>query len=425
MKDKERLRDRIVEGIRDMFYIWAKEMKMTVKDEGVLIFFLLVPLAYPLLYGWIYNNEVVREVPVAIVDNSRTQLSRTFIRQYDASPHVRVAYHCNNLEEVKQLMGEEKVHGILYFPSDFSAKLNEGRQSSVSIYCDMSILLYYKNIYQTAVELSLETGDKVKITHSGNYTQRDDELTLKPLDYEEVPIFNPYGGYAAFLLPGVLVLILHQTLLLGIGMSAGTARENNRYRELVPISGHYRGLFRIVLGKSLCYWMIYAAMSAYVLLLVPHIFHLVNLITFPAFIGLIMPFLLATIFFGMMISCVVRYRENIMLIIVFTSVPLLFLSGVSWPQSSMPGMWQSVAALFPSTYGIRGYVRLSTMGATLTDIQAECQALWIQTAVYFLAACAVYRHQIIHARQNAGKTLRKMKDKATLAKVHKMTVDDE
>lgn len=56
-------------------------MKNTIKDEGVLIFFILVPLGYPLLYSWIYNNEVVRDVPVAIVDMSHSQESRKFIRE--------------------------------------------------------------------------------------------------------------------------------------------------------------------------------------------------------------------------------------------------------------------------------------------------------------------------------------------------------
>ena len=112
------------------------------------------------------------------------------------------------------------------------------------------------------------------------------------------------------------------------------------------------------------------------------------------------PFLLATIFFGMTISCIVRYRENILLIVVFTSVPLLFLSGMSWPQSAMPGAWQAVADLFPSTFGVRGFIRLNTMGATLQDIRTEYIALWIQTVVYFLTACAVYRHQLKLTRQH-------------------------
>ena len=73
---KETLLHRIKDGLRDMCYIWAKEMRQTITDEGVLIFFLLVPFLYPLLYSWAYSGEMVREVPVAIVDNSHSHQSR-------------------------------------------------------------------------------------------------------------------------------------------------------------------------------------------------------------------------------------------------------------------------------------------------------------------------------------------------------------
>lgn len=398
---------KINEGIHDMCHIWAYEMKNTMKDEGVLIFFILVPLLYPILYAWLYNNETVREVPVAIVDHSHSQLSRQFIRQLDASPNVKVAAYCNSVEEAKPLIGKQKAHGIFYFPSDFTNNLYNGKQSHVSIYCDMSILLYYKAIYQAASEISLEMSAQIQKKGSTGITEREDEITVQPLAYEDVPIFNPAGGYASFIIPGVLILILHQTLLLGIGMAAGTARENNRYSDLVPISRHYNGVFRIVLGKSLCYFMIYAATGAFTTLCVPRFFNLTQLIQMDGFIGLMVPFLLSTIFFGMMISCVIRYRENVMLIIVFTSVPLLFLAGISWPQSNIPGAWRAIAALFPSTFGVRGFVRLNTMGATLNDIQFEYQALWIQTAVYFFATCAVYRYQLILAQRHAEDSAQK------------------
>lgn len=425
MKEKkENLIGRIVEGIHDMCYICMKEMSSLMKDEGVLIFFIVVPLVYPLLYGWIYNNEVLRDVPVAVVDKSHSALSRDFIRRYDASSATRVACHCADIEEAKQLMGKDKVFGIMYFPSDFSDRLSRGEQATVSLFCDMSMVFHYKNIYLTATELSLEFGDRFKIVGHKLYTKEDEKITEQPLDYEDVPIFNSAEGYGSFLLPAVLMLILHQTLLLGIGMSAGTARENNRYRDLVPISSHYNGIFRIVLGKSFCYFMIYEVMAAYVLLVVPSIFRVPRLLTLSEYIGLTTPYLLATIFFGMVVSCAVRYRENIMLIIVFMSVPLLFLSGVSWPQSNISPMWQGVSWLFPSTFGVRGFVRLNSMGATIGDIRTEYVALWVQTVVYFLVACVVYRYQIIRARNNAKESLLKMKDSATLAKVKKIVVED-
>ena len=137
---------KIRNGIKDMCYIWAKEMRSTITDEGVLIFFILVPLLYPLLYSWIYNNEVVRDVPVAIVDQSHSQISREFIRSFDAGSDVKAAYYCNSIEEAKDLIGKQVVHGLLYFPDDFAHKLYRGEQAHVGVYCDMSLRLTYKAI---------------------------------------------------------------------------------------------------------------------------------------------------------------------------------------------------------------------------------------------------------------------------------------
>lgn len=397
-------------------YIWWVEMKNTIKDEGVLIFFIIVPLLYPLLYSWIYNNEVVRDVPVVVVDQSHTATSREFIRMFDASPDVKVAYYCNSIPEAESVVGHQKANGILYFPEDFERTINRGEQAHVSIYCDMSLMLAYKAIYQTSLYVSLNIGKERQKEMIGTVTVRDEELRTQPLEVAEEPIFNVTGGYGNAVLPGVLILILQQTLLLGIGLAAGTARENNRYQDLVPISKHHNGILKIVLGKSFCYFMIYCVISAYITLAVPYIFNFTMLAAPADLIRLLLPYLLSVIFFGMTLSCLVRHRENVMLLVVFTSVPFLFLTGVSWPQSSIPGVWEGIAWLIPSTFGVRGFLRLSSMGGTFADIRTEVLALWSQAIVYFSITCLVYRYQIISARKNAIARASSMKDKIEKAR---------
>lgn len=398
------------EGLYDTCYIMVQEMKNEFSDEGLLIFCVLVPLFYPLLYSWIYNNEVVRDVPVAIVDMSHSQASREFIRMVDASPDTKVAYYCNNLDEAKELTGKQQVHGTLFFPNDFEKRLRRGEQATVSVFCDMSLMLTYKAIYQSAQAVASDINSKIQISQSStDFTKRDNEITTKPLDFDEVPIFNTTNGYGNALLPAVLILILQQTLLLGIGLSAGTAREKNKFQNLVPIEKHYNGIFRIVFGKSSAYFILYMVMAAYITLCVPRMFHFISLVTAKTLIGLMVPFLLACIFFGLTISCLVRYRENVMLLVIFTSVPFLFMSGVSWPQANLPWFWDCFSHLIPSTFGIRGFIRISSMGATLQDIQVEYQALWIQALCYFFTACIVYRYQIMLSHKRARARIAQMK----------------
>ena len=84
------------------------------------------------------------------------------------------------------------------------------------------------------------------------------------------------------------------------------------------------------------------------------------------------------------------------MLFVFLSVPLLFLSGISWPGSAMPTFWKYVSWIFPSTFGMNGYVRLQGMGASLSDIAFEYRGLWTQAGIYFLMACAIYQREIRH-----------------------------
>ena len=404
-------KQRVKQGVNDLFYIWKQEFRNTFRDQGMLIFFVLVPLVYPLIYSFIYTNETLRDVPAVVVDNSRTALSRDYLRRVDATPEVSIVSHCADMEEAKLALRERKAYGIIYLPASFSDDIAQGRQTQVSLYCDMSGLLYYKSMLLANTEVSLDMNAEIKIARAGNTTERQDELTAYPIVYQDVALYNPTNGFAAFLIPAVLMLIIQQTLLLGIGLSAGTAREHNRFRDLVPVQRHYNGTLRIVLGKGLSYLMLYALVAVYILIVVPRLFRL-NQIALPGEPTLFcLPYLLACIFFSMTASIAIRNRETCMLLFVFTSVPLLFLSGISWPGSAIPPFWKGFSYLFPSTFGINGYVRINSMGATLNEVAFEYRALWLQTGIYFLTTCLVYRWQIIRSRRHVIEKYRQHKAK--------------
>ena len=402
---------KIFKWLEDAAYVWRFEMRQVIRDEGVLLFFLVVPVAYPLLYSWIYNNEVVHEVPVVVVDQSHSHQSRQFIRMCDASPDVRVACYAADLDDAQSLVSRQVVKGIYFIPEDFATHLNRLEQGTVSVYCDMALMLTYKAIYQTAMAVSQQMGAEIQKKLSGNYTVREDLVTTSPLDVEDVPMFNPQGGYGTSILPAVLILIVQQTLMLGIGLAAGTARERNRYSDIIPVHRCYASVGRIVFGKSLCYSMVYAVMGTFLILVVPRIFHFLQLAVWQDLLWLMIPYTLACVFFGMTVSCLVHYRENVMLLVVFLSLPLLFLSGISWPQSSIPGYWQGVSWLFPSTFGIRAYTRMNSMGATLGDVILEVRVLWALTVFYLITACIVYSFELSQTRRHAQERLAHLRKK--------------
>lgn len=380
---------KIYQYIQALFNVWLLEITAIFKDSGALLFCIGLPLGYPILYSWIYNNETVHEVPVVVVDNSHSSLSREFIQKVDASPDVDVAFYASSIKEAQDLIGLGKAYGAVYFPQDFATNVGRMEQTTVSVYCDMSYMLTYKAIFQTVQGISSIMGAKVKLAKSMPYTKREAEITSKPLDFDEVPMFNVTGGYGNSILPGVLVLIIQQALLLGIGLIAGTEREQHW--------PHVNNVGIAWLGKGLAFFMIFAVMLAYTTLVVPRMFGFVMMVHLWDWMVFMTPYLMACVGFGVVGSSMIRYRENVMLTAVITSMPFIFLSGLSWPQSGIPGFWQGVSSIVPSTFAIRGFVRMSSMGARIGDVIFEFRALCALAVIYNVVAFGVmYRRYKVH-----------------------------
>lgn len=416
MKREHRLRYIIKEGIQDTFFIWKDELKNVFKDSGVMIFFFLVPFVYPLLYAFIYNNEVVHDAKMVVVDQSDSYLSRQYIRKVDGTADVKVVAVCADMEEAKRMMDKKEAYGILYFPSEFSKNIHQGKQATVSLYCDMSALLFYKAFLLATTEVSLEIGKEVRAQNNPSSTLEQEKITINPIPYESVAIFNSQNGFASFLVPAILILVIQQTLILGIGMLGGTAREKNRFHSLVPISRHFNGTLRIVFGKSLTYLLLYVVVCIWALAVVPKLFSLPQVGEPWTVMYFVLPYLFASIFLSMTLSGFMTSRESPMLVFVFTSVILLFISGVSWPKEAIPPFWKAVGYLFPSTPGIQGFIRINTSGATLNEVAHEYHTLWIQAGVYFITACIIYRFQIMRSRKLIIKRYRYMKMQRMLHK---------
>lgn len=383
--------------IPNILQIWYNELTTVMRDKGILIFILFVPLAYPLLYSYVYTNEVVREVPAAVVDEANSSLSREFVRNMDASPDVSIRARCHSMAEAEELVRRQEVYGIVRIPSTFDRDLWKGEQTHVGLYCDMCSMLYYKALMLTATNVSLEMNKDIKVERLHATTERQEEIMRMPIDYDYVSLYNPQSGFAAFLIPPVLMLIIQQTLLLGIGMSAGDTRE--RWQgSFVPFHRAYKNPIHIAAGKILFYFFLYLPLGVYMFTFITRSFALPQLGDYATFLAFLAPYLLACIALAMVLSAMVYRREDCIMIFVFLSVPLLFLSGISWPGSAMPTVWRCVSWLFPSTFGMNGYVRIQGMGASLADVAMEWRALWIQAGVYGVLACMLYRRQIVRLK---------------------------
>ncbi len=347
------------------------------------VIFLVATLVYPLIYKAIYWNEQITDVPVAVVDLSNSPQSRAFLHKWNASPDIRLTHTCTSMAEAEQLLRNQKVHGIIYFPRDFANQLADPLgQARISLYCDMSSFLYMKAIYLSCNQVMLENMRNIQIDR---YEQMGvgKELAwalVQDAPYHETALFTPTGGYGSFLIPAVLVLILHQTLFFGICMLGGTAREENRENFGV----------RNLIGRSLAYFLIYYALSAILLGFYPRLFNIPHIGSIGDILLLLVPYLLAVIFFSLCVSVFIRNRESGLVILISSSLIFLFLAGISWPKEMIPDAWWYIACCIPYTHGAHAFIHINSMGASLATTGTEYIALWILTAAYFVLACVLF-----------------------------------
>jgi ABC-2 type transport system permease protein len=386
----------IREGLRNTLSIWMREFQLVFSDVGVMVLIFAVPLIYPMLYSFIYYPEVVRDLPVAVVDLSHTSASRQYTRDLDATPDVKVTNSSLSMADAITLFKNRQVRGIVQIPETFSADIALGRQTTISVYADMEFFLYYKALVTGASFVTLETGNRIQIKNlmDKGLTKRQAEITAEPFKMVDNAMANSSGGFASYGIPAALILIIQQTLIIAIGILAGTARERHVFGTLVPLDRKRLGTLRLVIGKSAAYFTIYALLCVYMLGMIPEWFGYGQDAGFVELIALITPFILSSVFMGLTLSVIFKNRESAMMLYLFTSIPLLFLSGIIWPLSNFSPLWLAVRDIFPSSNAIFGYIKMNSMGASIFETRKEIMILWIQAGVYFLTACITYGYQV-------------------------------
>jgi len=272
MKNKDiNITGQIKEGFINTLRIWMREYQLIFSDVGVMVIIFVVPLIYPLLYSFIYYPEVVRDLPIAVVDLSYSTDSRQFTRDLDATPDLKVATNSISMAEAISMFKNREIRGIVQIPETFSKDIAMNRQTIISAYADMEFFLYYKALMTGVNFVALETGNQIQIKNLVNtgLTEQQAQITAEPVKLVDNSMANQAGGFASYGIPAALILIIQQTLIIAIGILAGTARERHVFGTLVTTNRRKMGTLRLVVGKGAAYFTIYAMLSIYILGMIP------------------------------------------------------------------------------------------------------------------------------------------------------------
>ncbi len=373
--------------LHEIVTVYCHELLMVVRDGGVLLFLLFLPLIYPIIYSLIYNPEIVRDVEMIVVDENRSSLSRQLIRDLDATPEIKIIGHASNMEEAKHAMHSHQCFAILLIPHKFSTDISRNIQTDAVIFSDMSLLLRYKAFLTASANVAQKLGSDIQFQKSadlGSASPLQTSTDLMPIT--SVNMGNTAGGLDSFIMPGVLILILHQCIILAIGMIGGAYREQKHQQH-----SSIRLTISIV-GRALCYLTLIFPAIIFLTYYVPIIFSFPMFGNFFETLLFLFPMLLASIFFGFCFQTFVSERESVFMLWVATSIILIFLSGLTWPRYAMPQLWQIIGGLFPSTWAIEGFIKMNSNGAELWQVANEYLMLWILAAGYFILAFLLQRY---------------------------------
>lgn len=398
----------IVQWRDDVSSAFGRELKHIFSDSGVLVIFFLAGLLYPILYGLIYSNDSVENMPVAAVDLSGSSESRGFVRELDATREIEIRYTCADMAEAERLMQQRKVHGIVMIPQEFGDNIARMQPATVSTYGDMSSFLYYKNLTMGVNMVMLEEmhGIQAGRFSAAGYDVRQVSQMVRPLKYEENSPYNRNFSYGLFFLSAVLMIVVQQTMFYGMSMLTGTMKEEDRrlavmpnrlYRNRACRTDHtwpfspYRtpGISRTVIGRGAAYWLIYMGIGSYIAGIVPALVGMPQNCPFGEIFILLLFYVTACVVFSLTFSSFIRHRETVFVIFLLMSPICLFLTGFSWPSSSFPWFWKMFSCIFPSTFAARAFINMNTAGASLAMCSGEIVALTVQIIVYYLLSCLV------------------------------------
>ncbi len=373
--------------------VWAQELRLSFHDIGIMLFFFALPLFYPVTYTLIYNPEVPTDIPVAVVDNCRSAKSRELARMIDATSSVEVIGYASSMTEARQWMAEKACYGILEIPHDYSKRIGRGEQTVVPFYSDMSLLLRYRSFAGALTDVQLATGAQIRSELISSAGLVASGMSGTPVDNQAFFLGDTEQGFASFVIPGIVILILQQSLVLGVTMLAGTAADRRRRNRGIDPLEVKSSVSASLIGKALCYIAIYIPMSIYVLHFIPMMFSLPHIGDALDYFTFILPMIIASVFFGITVSAIVKEREMSLMVVVFTSVIFLFLSGLTWPRYAMIETWQWIGNLIPAVCGVEGFIRINSTGASLAQNSTPYIALWILSAIYFVTAWIVVAMQ--------------------------------
>ena len=352
--------------MKEIFDILKRELKNVSKDSSLFLILLLAPILYAFMYGSIYLNKGEEKVKLALIDNDGTAISRTLTEQFDSTPMIEII-PTSNINEAQEKMYQGEVQGYFYIQSGFEKDILSQKQTNVNLVLNASRFLPSSDLLSTVTKVCLTVGAGVRKTYFNKQGMGEDESMkmTNPINMDYRPLYNSGMTYGAFLLPGLLAIILQQTLLIGVAAAFTSEREENKLLNLYQVSK--QSISKMIFGKSLLYFFAFMIFGLF--------FSIVNFSVFGVEIrgsyfdlAVISALFIATIIvFGMLIGSFFKTKLFAFQVLVFSSYPIFLITGYSMPYQALPKFVQMLSDTLPTSPFLKTYISIVQSGGSLAD----------------------------------------------------------
>lgn len=337
--------------------LWLASLAGILRDKGAVLLLFGAPVLYGFFYPWFYSQEVVQRVPVAVVVQDNSSLARQMLRFAQASPRIDPQLVTADEGQARAAMLRGEVMGYALLPRDLKRDVIRRANVVVPVYANGAYPLVSKQVQYGFAEAfgTVSAGVEIKRLQAGGQSAPQAAISRSPVNVQAVALFNPTEGYGSFVVAAVAVLILQQTLLMGSAMLVGTWREQSHHRV-----GSRQWLARML---ALCVpgWL--AGLLYFGWIFIWQDFpHGGNPLGALAMLACFVP---AVVGCACLLGWWLAERERALQVVLFTSIPLAFLGGFTWPVEALPEPLQWLRWISPSTAGIQASLRFNQLGAPL------------------------------------------------------------
>jgi len=371
-----------------IFSVIRKEFIQISRDPRTLAITFIMPIMLLLLLGNAATNDV-RNVSLAVLDQSKSQQSRALLNAFRATDYFSLAYEVNSEKELALLIDGGQARTGLIIPPDYGDKTSRGQAASVAFIIDGSDPTVAGGALSAATLLGQTQSVKLQVQKLSRQTMGGMPTTA--VDVRSQVWYNPDMASAYFMVPGMIGMILQTMTTLLTAVAIVRERERGTIEQLIvtPIRS-----WELLVGKLVPYVVIAFGDALEVLTLGTLWFHVPIRGNIGLLLGLAALFVMTTLSVGLFISTIAHTQQEAMLTTFMTILPTIFLSGFFFPVAGMPQVLQWISAIIPLKYFLIIVRSIVLKGVGLQLLLSEAVTLAVMGIVMMAVASSRFRKRL-------------------------------